>query len=110
MRVGFTELHAGNEPAARRLVARVERATGARAELSGGPLERQLARLEEGELDLVIGELASDSPWRASVTIVEPLATRRVGARVVELAPAVRNGENRWVALVEREVRDGRGQ
>jgi hypothetical protein len=40
------------------------------------------------------------------VTIVEPLATRRSGKRTFELAPVVRNGENRWVALVEREVRD----
>ena len=28
----------------------------------------------------------------------------------MELAPVARNGENRWVALVEREVRDGAGQ
>ena len=32
----------------------------------------------------------------------------RSGKRTFELAPAAQNGENRWIALVEREVRDMR--
>ena len=73
--------------------------------LDRGPAESQLARLEEGKLDLVIGEFIADSPWATSVAIIEPLATRRSDKRRFELAPAARNGENRWIALVEREVR-----
>ena len=109
VRIGLTELRPRDEQAARRFVARIERATGAKARIDRGPAESQLARLEEGDLDLVISEFAADSPWGASVAIVEPLATRRAGKRVLELAPAARNGENRWVALIEREVRDGAG-
>lgn len=103
-------MSAGDERGARLFIGRIERATGARAELDRGSLETQLSRLEEGELDLVIGEFAADSPWAQPVAIIEPLATRREGQRVIELAAAARNGENRWIALVEREVRDGAGQ
>ena len=106
MRVGLTHLRSDDEQAARRFVARIERVTGAEAAVDRGSAESQLARLEEGKLDLVIGEFTADSPWAQSVAIVEPLATRRLGKRTFELAPAAQNGENRWVALVEREVRD----
>jgi hypothetical protein len=109
LRIGLTELRPEDEVLARRLVGRLEQLTGARATFERGPAERELARLEEGELDLVISEFASDTPWAASVAIVEPLASRRAGSRTMELAPAVMNGENRWVALVEREVRDSAG-
>lgn len=106
VRIGFTHLRAGDEQAARRFVARLERATYAVAKLDRGPAESQLARLEEGKLDLVISEFDANSPWAQSVTIVEPLARRRSGKRTFQLAPVARNGENRWIALVEREVRD----
>jgi hypothetical protein len=106
VRVGFTHLPSEDERTARRFVTRIERATGAEAVFDRGSAESQLARLEEGKLDLVISEFAADSPWASSVAIVEPLATRRLGKRAFELAPAAQNGENRWIALVEREVRD----
>ena len=106
LRIGVAELRAEDEPAARRFITRIERATGARAGLVAAPLEAQLVRLEEGELDLVIGEFDENTPWMTPVAIIEPLSTRREGKRVLELAPVARNGENRWIALVEREVRD----
>jgi len=108
--VGFAELRREDEPAAHRFVAQLEQATGAQTTIDAASAERQLVRLEEGDLDLVIGEFAADTPWATSVAIIEPLATRRAGKRTLELAPAARNGENRWIALVEREVRDGRGR
>jgi len=106
VRIGFTHLRADDEVAARRFVARIERTTGAKASLDRGPAEGQLARLEEGKLDLVISEFAADTPWAQSVAIVEPLAKRQWGKQTFELAPAAQNGENRWIALVEREVRN----
>jgi len=110
LRVGMTELRATDRATARAYVERLEQATGARAVFASGTLEAQLHRLEQGELDLVIGDFAEDSPWLASVAIIEPLTTRVIGGRVFELAPVARNGENRWIALVEREVRDSAGQ
>jgi hypothetical protein len=109
IRIGFTTLRREDEPAALDLVRRLEQATGARAELDTGPTEAQLARLEHGDLDLVIGEFAEDSPWIAPVAVIEPLSIRREGKRWLGLSPVARNGENRWIALIEREVRDSSG-
>jgi hypothetical protein len=99
-------LTARDEQAARQFVTRLERATGAEATLERGPLERQLIRLEEGDLDLVIGELAEDTPWAMPVAVIEPIGRRHEGKRWLGLSPVAMNGENRWIALLEREVRD----
>ena len=73
---------------------------------SSAPTERLLSRLEEGELDLVVAEVATDSPWRRDVAVLEPLSRRRAGGRVLALSPVARNGENRWIGLLEVEARD----
>jgi hypothetical protein len=105
-RVGFTSLRKEDEPAALGLIVRLEQATGARAQLDAGTTEAQLARLEHGELDLVIGEFAEDSPWLTPVAMLEPLTSRAVGTRKLGLSPVAPNGENRWIGLVEREIRN----
>ena len=108
LKVGLAELRPGDEMAARRFLARLEHATGARATIESGPLESRLVRLEHGDLDLVIAEIAEDSPWVTPVAVIEPLSRRREGRRGLGLSPIAMNGENRWIALVEREVRDMR--
>lgn len=97
-------LIASGAPVAERaqgLLGRLSRATGARASVEHGAAEALLTRLEEGELDLVVGEFAEKSPWAAQVTLTEPIAAE---GRMV-LAAAARNGENGWIALVHREAR-----
>lgn len=108
IRVGFADLRPQDVSAAQAFVARVESATSAKAEIDSGPTDGQIARLESGDLDLVIGEFAEDSPWAAEVTIIEPLQRRKVRRRTLGLSPVAANGENRWIALLEREVRDSR--
>ena len=105
-RVGLAQLTPDDQAIAARFVARLEAVTGAHAETVSAPLEMQLGRLEDGEIDVLIAELRKDTPWAKSVAVIEPLATRAVGGHVIELSPVVSNGENRWVALVEREVRN----
>lgn len=83
------------------LLSRLSKATGARAAIEPGAAEPLLTRLEEGGLDLVIGEFAEKSPWSARVALTEPIATR---GGIVLLA-AARNGENGWISLVHREAR-----
>ncbi|HEX8225037.1 MAG TPA: hypothetical protein VF605_14555 [Allosphingosinicella sp.] len=83
------------------LLDRLWRATGARPALEHGSAEALLTRLEEGGLDLVVGEFAEHSPWAAQVTLTEPIATE---GRTI-LAAAARNGENAWIWLVHREAR-----
>jgi len=104
--VGMAAMRQGEEPRARAYVARLERETGARAVVDSGPAELQLARLDQGALDIVLGDFAEDSPWMAEVAVIEPLVKRREGDRIIGLSPVAANGENRWIALLEREVRD----
>jgi ABC-type amino acid transport substrate-binding protein len=88
------------------LLNRLSRATGAKAALERGPAEALLTRLEDGDLDLVLGEFAEKSPWAAKVTLSEPILVN--GPTI--LAAAARNGENAWIALVHREARAAAGR
>ena len=91
-----------NEPSAtqRRFLDLMAADTGSRIKLVRGSAEELLPQIEKGELDIVIGHFASDTPWEQRVTIM-PTA-KQMGARNGESAPgaAVKNGENGWIALV----------
>src|SRR5689334_5925024 len=87
LHIGFAPIHQGDEPEARDLVARLERATGARAKIDRGSTELQLARLQQGAVDLVIGDFDAKSPWMTEVTIVDPVTPRWAGDRVLGLSP-----------------------
>jgi ABC-type amino acid transport substrate-binding protein len=100
-RVGLIASHAPPSERATDLLRRLSRATGAKATVERGPAEALLTRLEEGSLDLVLGEFAGKSPWAAQVTLTEPIGPDGP----VILAAAARNGENAWIALVHREAR-----
>jgi hypothetical protein len=89
--------------AARAFVARVSQATQARPELRTGASEPLLLDLENGRLDLVVGVLAEQSPWTSEVAILQPLAEVRAPERLL-VTPIARNGENRWIMLLEREA------
>jgi hypothetical protein len=84
----------------------VSKDVGATVELREGSTEALLAEVEQGSLDLVIGEIAVDSPWLPDIAVVEPIAERRVGKRSLGLGAIARNGENRWIMLLERHARD----
>lgn len=108
IRVGYATLTPAQTALANGFVNRLESATGAHAMLTVGPGERQLALLEAGKLDLVLGEFAEDSPWLGDVALIEPLTRHRSGDRTLGLAPVAANGENRWIMLLERTVRQTR--
>lgn len=100
-RVGLIASHLPPPGAAADLLDRLSRSTGASPSVERGPAEALLTRLEEGELDLVLGDFAQESPWAAKVTLSEPIAA---GGPTI-FAAAARNGENAWIALVHRQVR-----
>jgi ABC-type amino acid transport substrate-binding protein len=94
------------DPRARALLDRVAAATGAQPRIVPGDAEPLLARLEEEELDLVIGRFTGTSPWATLVSLSPPLATEKQGKTEIILAAAMANGENEWISLVEREARE----
>jgi len=100
-RVGLIASHTPPPDGAGNLLQRLSRATGAKAAVERGPAEALLTRLEEGDLDLVLGEFAEQSPWAAQVTLSDPILANGP----IVLAAAARNGENAWIALIHREAR-----
>lgn len=87
------------------LIARIAAATGSRPSLLTGSAEPLLMRLEQGELDLVVGEFHATSPWMLHVHILPPIAASSAGEEETIVAAAARNGENRWIMLLDREAR-----
>ena len=57
------------------LVADVAQDLGARIQWIGGPESRLLRALELGELDIVIGGLTDDNPWKDRVTFTKSTYT-----------------------------------
>ena len=99
-----------HHPAAEAIVQRVEQATGARASVEQGALEALLTRLEEGKLDLVVGEVSPKSPWAKRVTLLPPVAERVELREHQHISLIARNGENRWIGLLHRQARQLRAQ
>lgn len=88
----------------RAYLARVARTTGATPRLKEGASEPLLIELEEGKLDLVIGPLSPESPWVSRVALLEPIGETKAPQHLA-LTPIARNGENRWIMLLEAEAR-----
>lgn len=102
LRVGMIEgapAAAGRE---RQLIAALARELHSRPVLEAGSAEPLLLRLEEGELDLVVGTFAAATPWSTRVTFSKPLLPAPDAKH--ESKAAVRLGEHRWSMVVDRAV------
>lgn len=106
-RVGMIASHGASAGLDRQrlLLRRMALATGASPRVEQGPAEPLLMRLEEGELDLVLGEFAPASPWSKKVTIMPPLGEQVTRDGHVHVVAVARNGENAWISLLYREAR-----
>lgn len=88
----------------RAFLGRLAAATGATPVLKEGAAEPLLIELEDGKLDLVVGPLSPESPWLSRVALLRPIG-EAVAPQHLLLTPIARNGENRWIMLLEREAR-----
>lgn len=105
-RVGLIAPHGGAEgKAAQAFLGRVAAATGAQPVIEAGSAEPLLKRLEEGELDLVIGAMHEKSPWATSVSLLPPLAQTVTPHGKIRLLPIARNGENAWITLLQTHAK-----
>lgn len=69
----------------------------------GGEQELVVA-VEEGELDLMVGGLALDSPWAERVSLTRPYGDGTLGAEPTEFVMAVPLGENAMLAELEASL------
>jgi polar amino acid transport system substrate-binding protein len=84
----------GVEPA---LVADLAHQLGARPEWRRGAESELLQSLHERELDIVVGGLTADSPWKSEVALTRPYEGGDDAKHVLAVAP----GENAWLMRVE---------
>jgi hypothetical protein len=108
-RVGLVAPVSRTDPKVEALVQRVAQASGAQARVESGDAEPLLDRLEQGELELVVGRFEAESPWKTMVSFSPPLRVEEQGKTKLHLVAAMRNGENAWIGLVERQARQVSG-
>lgn len=94
------------DPRATTFLRRVGRSAQARPAVEIGDSEPLLNRLEEGELDIVIGRFEKKSPWKRLVSFGPPLRIEKHKKTEFHLIAAARNGENAWIGLLETEARN----
>ena len=94
------------DPKTGQLLRSISAATGASPTVAEGETDPLLLRLEEGQLDLVVGWFDKKSPWSSRVTFGPALETQRIGSSELLLRPVMQNGENGWISLVEGKARD----
>ena len=107
IRVGYTHL-VGYSPRASAFLAELEARSHARAVTREGEQEQLLTELENGVLDLVVAPFDPHTPWADRVALAPPLVDRagEDGAiRRLPIRAAGRNGEHRWMMLVEESSR-----
>jgi len=92
-------------PEARTLLRRLEDATGAQTQRTSGPVEPLLQAVENGDIDLVIAPFRKDTPSATANALSPPIRTEGSGKKAIEWRAAMRNGENRWISLVEINAR-----
>jgi ABC-type amino acid transport substrate-binding protein len=86
------------EDFAAELNAQIEWTVGSESDL--------LAALERRDLDLVVGGLTDDTPWRDRIGLTEPYLKLENGGRTERHVIAVAPGENRWLMRVETFLAD----
>ena len=103
LRIGID--HHPPPPAAQTLIATIARETGATPRLSRGTIDPLIVALDEDALDLVIAPVAKRTPWKTQVAMAPPIAAGGSGDARIEWRAMVKNGENRWLVLVEHASR-----
>lgn len=113
MRVGVAESRpwiivspSGAEGVEATLVKAIADSLGASIEWIRKSESELLTDLEERKLDLVLGGLTDDSPWKTKVALTKPFyEDPRTKKKHVMAAPP---GENAWLVFVERQLHQHR--
>jgi len=95
----------------RQVLTRLEASTEAKPILQSGMLEPLLLDLEAGKLDAVVGgRFDEKTPWKARVSFGPPIRTIETSTGKTASYIVVRNGENAWIMMVQRETKAAGGR
>ena len=87
------------------LAEAIAKAAEAETVFHEGTAEILVPRLETGELDVVIGSFAKSTPWKKHAAITKPVTKADEESESPQLRALVRKGENRWLMLVQKQVK-----
>ena len=86
---------------ARAFAGRLAGRLGAKPEFEIGAAAELMRRLDDGDLDLVVGRFAKKTPWKERAAFSAPVGERQPsGKDDPVLRGAVRTGENRWLMFI----------
>lgn len=95
----------------RRVLKRLEASTEAKPILQSGMLEPLLLDLEAGKLDAVVGgRFDEKTPWKTRVSLGRPIRMIETSTGKTVSHIVVRNGENAWIMMVQRETKAAGGR
>lgn len=95
----------------RRVLKRLEASTEAKPILQSGMLEPLLLDLEAGKLDAVVGgRFDEKTPWKTRVSLGRPIRMIETSTGKTASHIVVRNGENAWIMMVQRETKAAGGR
>lgn len=103
-------LHAGvvsssaNDADAREAARTIAERAHAQVEFEEGPAEILMRELEKGELDIVVGDFAKNSPWKKRVTLSSTPEAKDPPKDEPVVRAALRHGENRWYMFIEKAL------
>jgi ABC-type amino acid transport substrate-binding protein len=98
----WTDVLAAKEPQGVEadMVREIAKALDARIEWQPGGEMDLMQKLERFEIDLVIGGLTLDTPWKDRVGLTQPHTETKDAASVFATPP----GENQWIVFLDREI------
>ncbi len=104
MRTGVVADGAGVEE--RALANRIASSLGVSPEFISGTTEELVRRLNEGEIDIIVGEFAKATPWAERAAMTGPVRAIDPPKDHPVLRALVRTGENRWLIFVSRTLKE----
>lgn len=108
LRVGALTPELGEED--RAAIEAAASAFDAEAEIVEGAAHDLVARLEKGELQIVIGDLPVNTPFSSKVGLSRAFGTVTVGGKNEDRVLAVMKGENGFLTRIEKALPEKRGQ
>ena len=93
---------------ARHAIEALARDIEAQPSVTKGTAENLMRMLEHGELDIVVGDFAGNSPWSKRVILTSSPMAGDPRKDMPVLRGALRQGENRWYMFVERSFASAR--
>ncbi len=104
MRAGIVA--GGSDAEERALANRIASSLSVQPEFITGSTEELVRRLNDGEIDIVVGEFAKATPWVGRAAMTAPARAINPPKDHPVLRALVRSGENRWLIFVSRTLKE----